>query len=144
EVQINAQIQEYGPNPAVRTYELSASLPSPAYRRYSLYVKPPGFYGTRPFEVQLLQEGRVIAKQEPPLTPLNEGDRLVTVITPEEGRFGALAGTHVPATAAPAYGYRQTNRNPGQVQVAYVKPELAPDRDIGYQIADLIILSGLP
>ena len=52
DVKLIGQIQEFGPNPMTRTYELSASLPSPANRRYFLYVRPPGMYGTRPMEVQ--------------------------------------------------------------------------------------------
>jgi hypothetical protein len=31
-----------------------------------------------------------------------------------------------------------------RVQVAYLKPELAPDRDVGYRMADLVVISGLP
>lgn len=142
DVKLIGQIQEIGPNPLTRSYELSASLPSPANRRYFLYVRPPGFYGTRPLEVQLLQDRRVIAKQEPTLSALNEGDRLVAVITSQEGGLGGLAGTQIPIPPGSPYSY--SGRGQTRVQVAYVKPELAPDRDIGYQIADLVVINGLP
>ena len=68
DVKVVAQIQEYGPNPLTQTYEVSASLPSPANRRYFLYVRPPSFTGNRPLQVQLVQDRRILAKQEPSLT----------------------------------------------------------------------------
>jgi hypothetical protein len=142
DVKVVAQIQEYGPNPLTQTFEVSASLPSPANRRYSLYVRPPGFSGNRPLQVQLIQDRRIIAKQEPSLSALNDGDRLVAVITSQEGGFGVLAGTKLPASPSPPGGYPGA-RNQARVQVAYVKPELAPDRDIGYQLADLVVIGDL-
>jgi hypothetical protein len=149
DVAINAQVHEYGPNPVVHPYELSVSLPSPAYRRYFLYLMPPGFMGTRPIEVQLLQDRRVLARQELSLNALNEGDLLVAVVTPQEGGFGGLAGLKVPPGTRPNVGYAGSgygsgNRPQGQVQLAYVKPELAPDRAIGYQVADMVVVNSLP
>lgn len=147
DVQVTAQMRDYGQKSVQRTYELSVSLPSPANRRYSMYVMPPGAYAVRPLEVQLLHARRVIGRQEQALRPLNDGDRLVAVITGEEGGFGGLSGTRAPGgqrpRSGPPPGYGPQGANQGQVQVAYVKPELAPDRAIGYEIADLVILSGV-
>jgi hypothetical protein len=151
DVQVKAQMRDFGQNPVQRSYELSVSLPSPANRRYSMYVMPPGPYAVRPLEIQLLHARRVIGKQEQALRTLNDGDRLVAVIASEEGGFGGLSGTRAPGGQArggypPGYGAppgASGGPNQGQVQVAYVKPELAPDRAIGYEIADLIILSGV-
>src|SRR2546425_13211209 len=98
-------MQEYGPNPTLRTYELSVSLPSPAYRRYSLYLKPAGFYGTRPLEIQLLQDRRVIARPGPTPGALNEGGRVGAGITPQGGGFGGRAGPQGPLRVPPPSGY---------------------------------------
>jgi hypothetical protein len=148
DVRVKAQMRDYGPNSVQRTYELNVSLPAPANRRYSLYVLPPGAFASRPLEVELLQDRRVVGKQEQSLRPLSETDRLVAVIASEEGGFGGLSGSKIPVrtnqSVPPGYGPGgYPGGNPGQVQVAYVKPELAPDRAIGYQIADLVVVGGI-
>src|SRR2546428_572637 len=94
------------------------------------------------------QAGRFSARRGRTVGALSGGDRVVAVITPQEGGFGGLAGTKVPVGYRPSSGYPPgysgTNRTQGQVQVAYVKPELAPDRAVGYEIADLVIATSLP
>jgi hypothetical protein len=143
DVRISAQIRDYGQNYLLHTYEISTALPSPANRRYTLYVMPAGAFTALPLKVELIQDRRVVAQQEQVLRALNPEDRLIAVIAPQEGGFGGLAGTRLPARArAPGYGSNSPNQ--GQVQVAYVKPELVPDHAIGYQIADLVVLSGVP
>jgi hypothetical protein len=152
DVQIRSQVRDYGPNPSQRVYELNVALPSPANRRYWFYVMPLGPYVNTQFELQLLQGRQVIGKQQVTARPLNDGDRLVAVIAAEEGGYGGLSGSRVSRGGGPVGGYRGPGGpgvppgyagpggGQGQVQVTYVKPELAPDRAIGYQAADLVIL----
>ena len=87
DVRITARMHDYGQFPLLHSYEINATLPSPANRRYTLYVMPPGAFAARPLEVELIQDRRVIARQETALRALNAEDRLVAVIVVPGGRF---------------------------------------------------------
>jgi hypothetical protein len=152
EVEVRATLPSYGNVPQTE-YRLPAQLPGPAQRRYELYVQPAAGFNSGNLTVSLVQNRLVVANQPGKLHWMDPNDRLVAVISSESGTLNFLANSQIrlpPGRRPSAMGYGPPGAPPGgaanatvTVQVADVKPEVAPERWKGYDAVDVLVLGSV-
>jgi hypothetical protein len=130
EVTIEMQ-QQWVNTEALNRSTLSTQLPGASRRRYELSVLPVVFGSGGRLVTRVERRGAPAIRQESDLREIGQGEQLVLLINPEEGAL----------SVPPAI--RRAIRGPNQmapIHVASMKPERAPERWIGYDPVDALVL----
>jgi hypothetical protein len=134
------------------TYSRKVTLPANSRKRINLYL--PIADMQMQMDVELKSRWRTIAKQEVRLQNTYEEDELVVVVSDEKGALQFLNGKRSPkppsaSTGQPAYpgagpvppgAQSGQGSNVGQIYVVYTPEMMVPDRWIGWDGVDAIIL----